>query len=119
MEMVMPVNYVEMTDDEMMYVDGGGYLGINLTINKHTLNTVTKGAISALAGEYAGYYAGLALASSGIGALVAVPAKMAAKAAVAGFVYSVLSSVGIHNTIRINHAVWIPGPASIYPTITI
>ncbi len=23
--MVMPVNYVEMTDDEMMYVDGGGY----------------------------------------------------------------------------------------------
>ena len=25
MEMVMPVNYVEMTDDEMMYVDGGGY----------------------------------------------------------------------------------------------
>ncbi len=21
----MPVNYVEMTDDEMMYVDGGGY----------------------------------------------------------------------------------------------
>ena len=25
MEMVMPVNYVEMTDEEMMYVDGGGY----------------------------------------------------------------------------------------------
>ena len=25
MEMVMPMNYVEMTDDEMMYVDGGGY----------------------------------------------------------------------------------------------
>ena len=21
----MPMNYVEMTDDEMMYVDGGGY----------------------------------------------------------------------------------------------
>jgi hypothetical protein len=25
MEMVMPMNYVEMTDEEMMYVDGGGY----------------------------------------------------------------------------------------------
>lgn len=33
MEMVMPVNYVEMTDDEMMYVDGGGFVGVNINMN--------------------------------------------------------------------------------------
>ncbi|GAB2022379.1 hypothetical protein RyT2_14530 [Pseudolactococcus yaeyamensis] len=36
MEMVMPMKYVEMTDDEMMYVDGGGYVGFNIHVSAAT-----------------------------------------------------------------------------------
>lgn len=39
MEMVMPVNYVEMTDDEMMYVDGGGFVGVNINMNYKKWNS--------------------------------------------------------------------------------
>lgn len=32
MTMTMPTNYVEMTDEEMMYVDGGGFIGVEVRI---------------------------------------------------------------------------------------
>ncbi len=38
MEMVMPVNYVEMTDEEMIYVEGGGFVGVYIKVSKSTGN---------------------------------------------------------------------------------
>lgn len=58
MEMVMPVNYVEMTDDEMMYVDGGGFVGVNINMNYKKWNSnnafyagLAAGAVVAMAGS--------------------------------------------------------------------
>lgn len=36
MEIRMPNHYVEMSNDEMMYTDGGGFVGLHIRISKGT-----------------------------------------------------------------------------------
>ncbi|GHU35496.1 hypothetical protein FACS1894193_08580 [Bacilli bacterium] len=46
MEMVMPMNYVEMTENEMMYVDGGGTFGVNLEVSQATRDKGKAAAVN-------------------------------------------------------------------------
>lgn len=64
MEMVMSVNYVEMTDEEMMYVDGGDYFFYN---NWYTGIAVGTG----LLGVAIDYFIGKGISASNLAVKVA------------------------------------------------
>lgn len=66
MEMVMPVNYVEMTDEEMMYVEGGGFVGVYIKVSKSTGNR---------GGDMCGVIAAAAFLTGSAGLIVANAVK--------------------------------------------
>ncbi|MCJ1977082.1 hypothetical protein [Pseudolactococcus paracarnosus] len=75
MEMVMPSIFIEMKDEEMMYVDGGGFVGVNIRVSKATgkRGAETCGILAAGAVAYPLY-----LMSVGLGPAAAVASTIIA-----------------------------------------
>ena len=93
-ELALPSSYVEIDNEEMEYVDGGGTF--NLTIQK-------KWLISIGCGMVAGYIAGIIATSLG-GGFFAVQASRVVAAAVASTVSYILQK----STKVYSFSIWIP-----------
>lgn len=83
MALQMPSNYVEVTEDEMMYVDGGGFVGfvVHLSSKVRDMGAIAGGAF---VGGVVGWYS-KELAASGPWGAGAAATITATAAGVAGY----------------------------------